>query len=174
MLTLGFITTSNAQETEPIKIESNYFDNLYKVSETVYRSEQPNRKGMQELEELGLKTIINLRNRINDNHEVRETDLIPKRIPINSWKFEYNDIVETLKVIENSEKPVLIHCLHGSDRTGAMVAAYRMVYQNWSKDDAIAEFLEPRFGYHEKWFPEIPKILKGLDIEQLKMDIQTN
>jgi protein-tyrosine phosphatase len=76
--------------------------------------------------------------------------------------------------LENSKKPALVHCLHGSDRTGAVVAAYRMTYENWSKEDAIAEFKEERFGYHEKWFPTILEVLQSIDIDSLKSDVNRN
>lgn len=158
--------------TKPQSINSENFSNLYKLNDSVYRSEQPNKKGMQELEKLGLKTIINLRNRRNDNKEAKGTNLNLIHLPINTWKFNYNDILISLKELEKAEKPVLVHCLHGSDRTGAVIASYRIVYEGWTKADAIAEFQEEQFGYHEKWFPKILSLLESLDVEKLKTDLK--
>lgn len=174
VFSLGFTSKSNQKNGKAEKIISENFANLHKVNDSIYRSEQPDRKGMQELESLGIKTIINLRNRINDKHEVKKTQLTLIQIPINSWKFSYAHIVQTLVVIDKAKKPVLIHCLHGSDRTGAMVAAYRVVFESWSKQAAITEFLEEQYGYHAKWFPKILDVLKGIDVEALKRDVGLN
>lgn len=36
-------------------------------------------------------------------------------------------IIDALKVIKDAPKPILVHCLHGSDRTGAVIAMYRII-----------------------------------------------
>jgi protein tyrosine/serine phosphatase len=49
-------------------------------------------------------------------------------------------------------KPVLVHCFAGIHRTGAHVAVYRMEFQGWSDDDAVAEMVavEPRRSQFEQ------------------------
>lgn len=79
-----------------------------------------------------------------------------------------DDLIYALRVIKNAQKPILIHCWHGSDRTGATKAAYRIVVQGWSKDDAIAELRQPEFGHHEDWYPNIIELLKNLDVEKMR------
>jgi tyrosine-protein phosphatase SIW14 len=172
-LVFSFGFTTNPVISNSEKINAVNFHNLYKVNDFIYRSEQPNSLGMLELKSIGVKTVINLRNRKNDNNENKEAQLILKHIPINTWKFSYEDIVETLIEMKNAEKPVVIHCLHGSDRTGATIAAYRMAFDNWTKEAAISEFTEEKFGYHETWFPKILVLLQAIDIEQLKKDVGT-
>lgn len=44
--------------------------------------------------------------------------------------------------------PIIFHCHHGSDRTGAVCALYRIVFQNVSKEDAIREMIEGEYGFH--------------------------
>jgi len=172
-LTLCFcfaFTTSNFNNP-PIKINSVNFSNLYKLNDSIYRSGQPHKKGMKELEEMGIKTIVNLRNTKNDCKEAKSTQLKLIHIPINTWRMDYADVVAGLKAIKAAEKPCLIHCWHGSDRTGVMIAANRMVNENWTKEMAITEFKEKQFGYHEKWFPKLVNLLQDIDIEQIKKDI---
>jgi protein tyrosine/serine phosphatase len=153
------------------KLNIHGFKNLYKINENLYRSDQPHKKGMYELQNLGIHTILDLRNLQNDQKEACKTKLILKRVPIKAGKISYTDILESLKIIDHSEKPVLVHCLHGSDRTGCIIAAYRMVYNNWSKDEAIAEFTDKVYGYHKKLYPNILNLLRFLDIESLKKDL---
>ena len=38
-----------------------------------------------------------------------------------------------------AKRPVFVHCKHGADRTGTMVAFYRILFEGWSKDEAIRE-----------------------------------
>lgn len=154
------------------KVDAVNLDNLYKLNDSIYRSEQPGKDGMKELEAMGIKTIINLRNTKNNCREAKHTKLQLKSVPINTWTMDNDDIVAGLKAINTSEKPCLIHCWHGSDRTGVIIAAHRMVNQNWTKEEAIAEFKEKQYGYHEKWFPKLVNLLQDLDVEQMKKDLK--
>lgn len=160
---------SYAQKAE--KVKSNEFDNMYKVNSKLYRSEQPSREGFRIIDSLNIETVLNLRNRVSDKSRAKKSDVQLERVKINSWRMSYEDLIITLKVIRDSDNPVLVHCLHGSDRTGAVVAAYRMAFEGWSKDKAIEEFLNEKYGYHEKWFPDILELLKELDVEKLRDDL---
>lgn len=42
---------------------------------------------------------------------------------------------------------VYVHCEHGQDRTGLIVAIYRVLFEHWSKADAEAEMLQ--HGFHK-------------------------
>ena len=153
------------------KVKIQGLNNLYKVNSDLYRSEQPGSQEMILLENLGIKTVINVRQIHNDNREAKNTKLVLEHIPINTWTISYDEVVMVLKVIIKSEKPVLLHCKHGSDRTGCIVAAFRMAISGWTKEEAIREFREGGFGYHEKWYPNILRLINSIDIEKLKNDI---
>lgn len=155
------------------KVSLNGFDNLYKIDEVLYRSEQPNSAGMTLLDSMGIKTIVNVRNIKTDDHEAKKTGLKLIHIPINTWTISYEEVVITMKAIMNAKTPMLIHCKHGSDRTGCIVAVYRMVKCGWSKEEAIREFRTGGFGFHEKCFPNILKLLNSINIEQIKKDIES-
>lgn len=151
--------------------KSKEIKNFHLVDEDLYRSAQPSGPQMKWAEEKGIKTIINLRNVIDDKQEIKGTDLTQIRIPLRAKKLTYDDIVITISAIEAAEKPVLIHCLHGSDRTGCMVAAYQM-YKGMEKQDAINQFLNKKYGYNRKLFPNILDLLQSLDVNQLRNDIR--
>ncbi|MEO0526765.1 MAG: dual specificity protein phosphatase family protein, partial [Bacteroidota bacterium] len=78
-----------------------------------------------------------------------------------------NHLVEALGAIHTAKKPVLVHCWHGSDRTGAVMAAYRVVFENWSKEDAISELRRPELGYHENWYPNVVDLISNLDEKKI-------
>jgi protein tyrosine/serine phosphatase len=44
-----------------------------------------------------------------------------------------------LTLIETLPAPVFIHCLHGCDRTGTIVACYRIKHHSWSSRTALEE-----------------------------------
>ena len=144
--------------------------NFHVVDDNLYRSAQPNRRDMKDLEAIGTKTIINLRNVFKDTHEIKGTSLVEVYIPMKAKEITYEDIVTTMCAIQAAEKPVLIHCLHGSDRTGCMVACYRMM-NGMDKEEAIEEFLDEKFGYNKRLFPNILTLLRSIDPEKLKKDV---
>lgn len=125
---------------------------------------------MKDLERMGVKTVINLRNVFSDKQEIKGTSITEVQIPMRAKEISYEDIVTTMCAIQTAEKPVLIHCLHGSDRTGCMVACYRMI-NGMDKDLAIQEFLEEKYGYNKRLFPNILSLLKSIDPVQLKKDV---
>jgi len=168
LITFGL---ANGQVLELLKYESEHFDNLYAISDSMYRSEQPSRKAFKELELYGFKTVINFRRLWNDNRKARDTDLNLVHLPMRSAKLTEAEVIEALKAVNNAQKPVLLHCWHGSDRTGVVVAAYRTVFENWTKEDAISEFRHTDFGYHENWYPHLISILENLDAEAIRKEL---
>ncbi len=166
------VITTEQTSTSSQKIEISGFNNLYKVDEHLFRSEQPDSKGMLELQNNGIGVILNLRDIKNDKQVGKGTNLELIHLPMRASKISYGDVVNALKIIKKSSQKILVHCKHGSDRTGCIVAAYRMTINGWTKEQAINEFLAPRFGYHAKCFPNILTLLNSLDVEKLKRDIE--
>lgn len=144
-----------AQNVQLEKIESDSFKRLYQLNDSIYRSEQPSRKGFLELQELGIQTSITFRRNKDDTKKARLTELELVHIPLKTAELTEEDIIAALRAIQIAQKPVLVHCWHGSDRTGAITAAYRVIFENWSKEDAINELRRPELGYHENWYPNV-------------------
>ena len=67
-------------------------------------------------------------------------------------------------------QPVLVHCQHGSDRTGTMVAIYRVVVDGWTKAEATNEMINGGFGYHPMW-QNLLVYIDALDVAAIKQKV---
>ncbi len=148
--------------------------NLHQVSDILYRGAQPDDEGFAELKKLGIKTVVNLRSLHSDRSECKEAELDYVKIACQAWEAEEEEVVDFLKVLADPERrPVFVHCQHGADRTGMMVAIYRILAQDWTKEDAIAEMTEGGFGYHSIW-KELIEYIEELDVEKLQRLIEAD
>ena len=87
-----------------------------------------------------------------------------------AWHPEDEDTIRFLKVMRDPENhPVFVHCAHGADRTGFMVAAYRVVEQGWTVEEAVAEM--HNFGFHPVW-RQISEYLEKFDDEAMREKVQ--
>ena len=161
------------QFTTAEKIELAGCGNLYKVSDTLYRGQQPTAEGFKELEKLGIKTVVNLRSLHSDRDELEGTVLEYEHIRMEAWDPESEEVKAFLEIATNPEKqPVFVHCMHGADRTGTMVAVYRIVVEGWETEKAAEEMRYGPFGFHEIW-KGLPDFLEKLDIETLQKEFPT-
>jgi len=119
--------------------------NFHKVSETLYRGGQPKAGGVKKLAELGVKTIINLRGADQttraEEAEARAAGLTYFNIPMPGLSRPTHEQVARAMAVLNDEQhwPVFIHCKRGSDRTGTMVAVYRISNERWTANQAMTE-----------------------------------
>lgn len=145
--------------------------NLYKVDNGIYRSEQPDEENIKDLQQLGVKEVLNLREWHKDNHELKGSSLILDRVKMNAGSVTQNQIIDALRVIKNRKGPILIHCWHGSDRTGATIAAYRIIFNNWSKSKALDEMVNGGYGYHSTVYPNLVTLIKQLNVSAIRQAI---
>jgi len=126
--------------------------NFRAVTPWLYRGGQPTHKQFEELKAAGIKSIICLR--WNSLSLRQERTMAAKlgfnlfSIPLSYWILPTRaEIDRFFSVLDNSENhPVFVHCLHGSDRTGMLLAMYRMARENWSFEQAYQEMVA--CGFH--------------------------
>jgi tyrosine-protein phosphatase SIW14 len=136
-----FATAAIAQS----KIKYEGLPNFDKVNDNLYRGAQPNSEGIQRLHQLGIKTIINLR---DDDERARAEGTAAAaaglryfNVPMDNFGRPSDDTVERILALiampEN--QPVFIHCKRGADRTGTIIAIYRIVHDGWTSEKAKEE-----------------------------------
>ena len=115
------------------------------VSERLFRGGQPREGGINKLRELGINTVINLRGASDSTRaeeaEVRASGLNYFNIALPNWaRPQDSRVARILEVIDAPESGrVFVHCKDGVDRTGLIVALYRMTHDGWTSAQALAE-----------------------------------
>jgi tyrosine-protein phosphatase SIW14 len=149
------------------ELKNSTLDNLYKITDSLYRSEQPTQKEFAYLKAIGIKSVLNLRATHSDTNLTQQLTLKDYSVQITTSNFSDKEIIEALKIIKYAPKPLLVHCKHGSDRTGVVIAMYRIVFQNWSKEKALDELLNGGYGFHIQYH-NIPTYIKNVAIDEIK------
>lgn len=123
--------------------------NVGKVTDNIYRGADPSREGYTTLRNMGIKTVLNLSHG-RDEKELVPYGLIELYSPIDFFgDVDGYKMSEVLKCMFNSlNHPMYVHCAQGRDRTGMVIACYR-IRMGWTNKDAIAEMQS--FGFHYVW-----------------------
>ncbi len=143
-------------------------NNVYQVDKDIYRSEQPDHDNVLQLIRLGVNEVLNLREYHSDQAAVANTSVVSYTVEMDAATVSEEQLLAALQVIKHRKSPLLVHCWHGSDRTGTVIAAYRMVFQNWTKQQAIDEMVNGGYGYHASIYPNLITVLENLDVIKIK------
>ena len=118
--------------------------NFHQVDEHVYRGGQPPTETWQSLAKLGIKTVIDLRR--EDEHstaaearEVAAAGMNYVNVPMKGVVAPTNEQIAKVLALLNSPEPVFVHCKRGADRTGAVIACYRIARHHWQSRQALQE-----------------------------------
>ncbi len=145
------------------------------VSPVLYRGGRPKEAGIRQLRRIGIKTIVSLESEwLNrqpgeldkERQSVKAAGMQHYWMPIHPVSGPtLRELDAVLAVIAASnDQPVFVHCDHGNDRTGIVIAAWRVRIQGWSFDEAYAEMM--RAGFHEWWLGSWRSTLRDLALGQ--------
>ena len=186
---IGLLALSSCRElplglpspTHTSKPPTNEYAGLFnfgKVTDHIFRGAQPTETGYKNLvQRARVKSFLSLRRGLNpDVADLKLASLNEAQcyqVAMKEWDPGEDHLrrlasaVKWLKVLSDNPKtrPVYVHCQAGRNRTGFVVATYRMVYQGWTPEEAIREMRTYRFYrafYRDEWF------LKNLDVAKLR------
>jgi tyrosine-protein phosphatase SIW14 len=149
-------------------ISKKLIPDFVEVTPSLYRGAQPRKHGFEALAKMGVQIVVDLRgDRKGERKEV--TRLGMQYVPMH-WQCSFPKdkvFAKFLTLIqENPGKKIFVHCRVGDDRTGMMIAAYRMAFEGWSAKQAMVEMQKygfslthrrlicPRLSEYEEHFPE--------------------
>jgi tyrosine-protein phosphatase SIW14 len=142
---------------------------ITKVEESVYRGPQPiTDDDWQQIVDLKICNVIDLETYVEEPEAFKHrTGLAITRRPLSFLVApSVCDLVSLANLIKTfrSNGGVYVHCRQGVDRTGMVIAAYRILCDGWSRKDAIKEMW--REGFHFWYFFWIFKLFKigGQDV----------
>jgi protein tyrosine phosphatase (PTP) superfamily phosphohydrolase (DUF442 family) len=146
-----------------------------KIDDQLYRGGLPSKTDLQSLKALGIKTDIDLMGEVpvfdtflvaREKRWAKEVGIkfVNVQVPTGHvpLKKKISDATATafLKVaLDPANQPVYVHCVHGRDRTGTMVAVYRMVKHKYSNEQAFAEMRS--FGFTPEDYPSLAAFVKS-------------
>ena len=153
--------------------------NFHKVNDNIFRSGQPDDDEFESLCTFnGIRSVLNLRKNSSDKDDIESVNARQVKkiqlyeIPLDTGKIYEADLYKIVSVLRDAPKPLLIHCWQGSNRTGCAVAAYRIVFENWSVEDAVSELMKPEYGHFKFFYSNIPELLRKADWKKIKADFK--
>jgi tyrosine-protein phosphatase SIW14 len=119
--------------------------NFHQVNDHLYRGAQPSNPGFGELAKLGIKTIFDLRESgqrsASEKKTVEAAGMRYLSFPLDGFGAPPADVIAKLLALfeDSTAGPVFVHCRRGADRTGTVVAVYRIVHDHWENAQALEE-----------------------------------
>jgi len=140
--------------------------NFGRVTDTLYRGGQPGLDGFRALQAMGVGIVVNFRDERGEMEaEKRQVESLGMKYVGIPWSGHdepsSSQVVEFLDSVRaNPETKIFVHCKHGADRTGVMVAAYRVAVDHKPVAEAVSEMHQ--FHYDWFWLPQLERYVKSL------------
>lgn len=158
ILFLALVSNGLAQSAP--SSENKDLPKLFEVNSNLYRGGQPSEQGVMRLRAMGVKSIINLRGEDalsrKEMHWAQESGMKYYSVSMNNWLKPKDEEIEAILALIDKEEngPVYVHCKRGSDRTGTVIAIYRITHDGWTAKQATDEAKQFGFGWWQFWMKD--------------------
>ena len=133
--------------------DQNDLPKFHRVNETLFRGGQPTEDGFKILSQMGIKTVVNLR---DDDERAQAEGTVARAAGLNYFNLPLahfdkpadERVAQILSIITAPEnQPVFVHCKRGADRTGTIIAIYRIEQDGWTSTQAKDEAKQFGLGF---------------------------
>lgn len=156
------------------KVSISGVHNAGKVSEHLFRGAQPDVTNLAALKKLGITTIIDLRSESSHTRDLERgraeaLGIHFISIPVGGFSNPSSaQLAQFFSLLRQTPtENVFVHCRFGQDRTGVFIAAYRIAFEHWTAEQALAEM--DAFGFRHYWHPSMSTFVRAFP-ERLQTD----
>ena len=146
---ISFGMVASAQ-TSPSSFPGISIANFGQMNDHLYRGAQPSQSDYKALADMGIKTVIDLRNDYESyaKSSAEAAGLKYVNIPMNGVSSPSDeDVAKFLQVVNDpASGKVYFHCKAGIHRAGTMAAVYRINHDGWDYDKTYAEMKNYQFS----------------------------
>jgi protein tyrosine/serine phosphatase len=127
--------------------------NFGQMDERFFRGAQPKEHDYRALAELGVKTVVDLRNDAKDYAQtaVEALGMRYVNIPMSDKHYPKEDQIAAFLKLANDPTTgaFYVHCAGGRHRTGVMGAVYRFTKYGWNYDQVYKEMKD--YDFYTRW-----------------------
>ncbi len=144
-----FAGFARAQNT----VQDTDLPNFAEVNAKLFRGGQPTENGVKELARRGVKTIIDLRGADENSKKeelwARNAGIKFVAVNLSNWFKPNSADIEKIKeqIDAADDQPLFVYCKRGADRTGTVIAVYRISHDKWTARQANDEAEKFKFGW---------------------------
>lgn len=130
--------------------------NFDKVNDQIYRGGDPTAVGLTELGAMGIKVDLDLRETGGateaEHEQAEKLGIKYVNIPMKPFSAPTEDQMQRALALLRQTKPgpVFVHCRRGKDRTGVVIACYRIQHDGWSNEQALEEARKHGMSFTER------------------------
>ena len=138
---------------------------LMLTTPTIFRGGQPRPQAYAEMKKIGVEIVVNFRDESSEIEKERKAvEALGMRyvsIPWSASDRPFNQqVAQFLELVRaHPEQKFFVHCRFGSDRTGVMIAAYRIAVERWTPEKAVQEM--GTYHYHRFFYPHLKDYVDG-------------
>ncbi len=126
------------------------------MDRTLWRGAEPSAAGLQELGARGAKLVIDLRetgqDTLREKQEVQQLGMKYVNLPFKPFSAPTPEQVKTVLflLMNRGDNVIFVHCRRGRDRTGTVIACYRIQHDGWKNAKALEEAREFGMSWAER------------------------